>query len=200
MERQAIGAIPAPEPQATDPAGDGASPPFAEDAALARLVIAGDDEAFDRFYADNVERVYAVCLRMCGDAEAARTLTQSAFVRAWERMGTFSGRSRLSSWLHRIAVNVVLDEGRRRGRRIRRFTTDDAIADRLPGRSADPGLRMDLESAIAALPPGAREMVVLRDVEGHSYDEIARLTGAALGTVKAQIHRGRRLVREALER
>ena len=170
------------------------------DTELARRIAAGDDAAFDRLYGENVERVYAVCLRMAGDATRARTLTQDAFVRAWERIGSFRGDSRLSSWLHRIAVNVVLESGRTRkrwhGLLVER--TDDSLT--RPATTGDPGLRLDLERAIAQLPPGAREMLVLRDIEGHSYEEVAQLTGAALGTVKSQISRARRLVREALER
>lgn len=170
------------------------------DADTARLIATGDEAAFDRLYGENVERVYALCLRMAGDAERARSLTQESFVRAWERMGSFRGESRLSSWLHRIAVNVVLESGRTRQRWGRLVIVDDDVAAAGPARDADPGLRVDLERAIAGLPAGARRMLVLRDVEGCSYEEVAELTGAALGTVKSQISRARRLVREALER
>ena len=127
------------------------------DAELARRIAAGDDAAFDRLYGENVGRVHAVCLRMSGDATRARSLTQEAFVRAWQRIGSFRGESRLSSWLHRLTVNVVLESER------------------------------------------SRRMLVLRDIEGHSYEEVAGLTGVALGTVKSQISRARRLVREMLE-
>jgi RNA polymerase sigma-70 factor (ECF subfamily) len=170
------------------------------DAETARRIAAGDAAAFDRLYGDNVDRIYAVCLRMAGDAERARSLTQDAFVRAWERMGTFRGESRLSSWLHRIAVNVAIESGRSGQRWRRLLVADEALAGRGPARERDPGLAVDLERAIAGLPPGARRMLVLRDVEGCSYEEVAELTGAALGTVKSQISRARRLVREALER
>ena len=169
------------------------------DAELARRIARGDEAAFDRLYGENVERVYAVCLRMCGDAGRARGLTQEAFVRAWQRIGSFRGESRLSSWLHRIAVNVVLERQRTR-RRWHTLMVDPEQGTGRAARGADPGLRVDLERAIAGLPDGARHMLVLRDVEGHSYEEVAELTGAALGTVKSQISRARRLVREALER
>jgi len=176
------------------------SPPDNTDADVARRIAAGDEAAFDRLYGENVERVYAVCLRMAGDAAQARALTQESFVRAWQRMGSFRGDSRLSSWLHRIAVNVVLESGRTRRRWHRLLVAADDRALARPARASDPGLRLDLERAIAALPAGARQMLVLRDVEGHSYEEVAELTGAALGTVKSQISRARRLVRQALER
>ena len=169
------------------------------DAETARRIAAGDDAAFDGFYVDNVERVYALCLRMAGDVPRARSLTQDTFVRAWQRIDSFRGESRLSTWLHRIAVNVVLESGRSRQRWHPRFAAAEDAALH-PAPAVDPGLRLDLERAIAMLPPGARRMLVLRDVEGHSYEQVAELTGSALGTVKSQISRARRLVREALER
>ena len=168
------------------------------DAELARRIAAGDEAAFDRLYGDNAGRVYAVCLRMAGDATRARSLTQEAFVRAWQRIGSFRGDARLSSWLHRIAVNVVLESERSRRRWHGLLVDPDlGVGRSTPG--ADPGLRVDLERAIARLPAGARRMLVLRDVEGHSYEEVAELTGVALGTVKSQISRARRLMREMLE-
>ena len=172
----------------------------AEDLALARRILAGDERAFDAFYEANVGRVYAVTLRLCGDGSKARRLTQESFVRAWERLGSYRGESRLASWLHRIAVNVALEAGRRRSRWWGRLAPSDAglgVSDRAADR---PGLRVDLERAIAGLPPRAREALVLRDVEGHSYEEIAALMGVAVGTVKAQVHRARNLLMERLER
>jgi len=168
------------------------------DAELARRIAAGDDAAFDRFYGENVGRVHAVCLRMSGDATRARSLTQESFVRAWQRIGSFRGESRLSSWLHRLTVNVVLESERSRRRWHGLLAAPEQGTDRAT-READPGLRVDLERAIARLPAGARRMLVLRDVEGHSYEEVAELMGVALGTVKSQISRARRLVRDMLE-
>lgn len=183
-----------------EPAAGAAAGSSHEDVDLARRIRAGDDRAFDLFYEANVGRVFAVTLRLCGDESKARRLTQETFVRAWERLDTYRGGSRLSSWLHRIAVNVALESGRRRTRWWRRLAPARAGLD-IPTRAdARPELRIDLERAIAALPDRAREALVLRDVEGHSYQEIAELTGVAVGTVKAQIHRARRLVREMLER
>lgn len=182
------------------PAGDAVRPSSPDaDLRLARRIVAGDERAFDRFYEENVGRVYALMLRMCGDETRARRRTQDAFVRAWERMATYRGESRLSSWLHRVATNVAIESGRRRSRWWSRLApeTGSELAARA---TRDPGLRMDLERAIASLPPGARRMLVLRDVEGHGYREIAEMTGTAIGTVKAQIHRARRLVRERLDR
>lgn len=170
-----------------------------DDLVLAARILAGDEPAFDAFYEANVGRVYAVTLRLCGDEARALRLTQEAFVRAWERLGSYRAESRLSSWLHRIAVNVALESGRRRNRWWRRLAPVEAGLSVRDATVSRPGLRLDLERAIAALPERAREALVLRDVEGHSYEEIAALMGVAIGTVKAQVHRARKLAREMLE-
>jgi len=161
----------------------------------------GDVAAFEKLYRDNVDRVFALCLRMTGDGAKAEELAQDAFVRAWEKLPTFEGKSAFSTWLHRLAVNVVLGSRRAEGIRIGKvFTTDDLTLYESPGRPHDPGHRMDLERAIARLPTGARTVFVLHDVEGYKHEEIAEMHGLAVGTCKAQLHRARRLLREALER
>jgi RNA polymerase sigma-70 factor (ECF subfamily) len=168
--------------------------------ALVARAQAGDSRAFEDLYRRVVGRVYALCLRMARDGQRAEELTQDVFVRAWERLGTFRGESRFTTWLHRLAVNVVLQEGRAKGRRESR---EELSGD--PGRFMTrvrvemPGTRLGLERAIAALPEGARTVIILRDIYGYKYDEIAELQGVALGTVKAQIHRARRMLRETLE-
>jgi RNA polymerase sigma-70 factor (ECF subfamily) len=158
---------------------------------------AGDRAAFQRLYEQHVGRVYALCLRLTGDGDEAEDRTQDAFVRAWQKLGSYRGESAFSTWLHRLTVNVVLTERRASGRRAARETV--AAADS-PGAEPAPraGLHVDLERAIAALPPGARAVFVLYDVEGYGHEEIARMTGIAAGTSKAQLHRARRLLREAL--
>ncbi len=165
----------------------------------------GDEAAFDEFYARCSAQAFALALRLSGDRESAGTLTQDAFVRAWERIGTFRGESRLSTWLHRIIVRLALDRSRERSRWTRWFDrgsrdVPDDLVDTVDLTSEDTGLRLDLERAISSLPRGARQMLVLRDVEGYSYEEISQLTGTTMGTVKAQIHRARKLVKEMLER
>lgn len=157
-----------------------------------------DPGAFDRLYREHADHVYALCLRMTADPELAATLTQDVFVRAWRRLDTFRGESRLSTWIHRLTVNLVLD--RRRSESRRRAREEDAdLADYLGAvRRASPETRLDLERAIARLPDGARTMLVLHDIEGYAYEEIARLAGVALGTVKSQLHRARRLLKEDL--
>jgi len=161
----------------------------------------GDVAAFERLYRENVDRIYALCLRMSGDAARAQELTQDVFVRAWEKLAGFEGKSAFSTWLHRLAVNVVLGSRRAEGIRIGKvFGTDDLEAYETPTKPRDPGDALDLERAIATLPAGARTVFVLHDVEGYKHEEIAELHGIAVGTCKAQLHRARRLLREALER
>ena len=162
----------------------------------------GETAAFEQLYHAHVGRVYALCLRLCGDAARAEELTQDVFVRAWEKLGSFQGKSAFSTWLHRLAVNVVLGDRRSEGVRVHRvFNTDEPEKYETPGgRTSDPGTAMDLERAIAGLPPGARAVFVLHDVEGYKHEEIAEMQGSAVGTCKAQLHRARRLLREALGR
>lgn len=169
---------------------------------LVRRARAGDREAFDALYRANVGRVYALCLRLAADRSRAEELTQDAFVRCWDRLATFRGESGFSTWLHRLAANVALDglrEDTRRERRSRPLEAIDGLAGRRVRQPATETL-LELERAVAALPAGARTVVVLHDIEGFRYEEIAEMTDAALGTVKSQIHRGRRLLREMLTR
>ena len=160
----------------------------------------GDAAAFEELYRTHAGRIHALCLRLEGDQARAEELTQDVFVRAWQRLPTFRGESAFGTWLHRLAVNVVLADRRslwRRGRRL--LFTDDPAAFERPGDTAM-GNTGDLEGAIAALPRGARAVFVLHDVEGYTHEEIARLSGIAAGTSKAQLFRARRLLREALDR
>lgn len=168
---------------------------------LVRRAQEGDQSAFRELYQRQVGRVFALCLRLAADPVRAEELTQDVFVRAWERLGTFRGESAFSTWLHRLAVNTVLGERRSERRRLKRvFATADPELGEVSGRDPPPGLALDLDRAIARLPPGARLIFVLHDVEGYQHEEIARLVGVAPGTSKAQLHRARRLLREALER
>src|SRR2546430_876447 len=161
----------------------------------------GDQAAFEALYRAHVGRVYALCLRLTADPVRAEELTQDAFVRAWERLASFRGESAFSSWLYRLTVNVVfLGQRASRRRALRVFTTDDPAALERPSDGSGTGAHLDLERAIAALPPGARHVFVLHDVEGYRHHEIAELTGIAGGTSKAQLFRARRLLREALSR
>ena len=162
---------------------------------------AGDEDAFATLYRAHVGRVHALCLRMAGDAQAAADLTQDVFVRAWEALPGFRGESALGSWLHRLAVNTFLGEKRSSARREQRVfpLAEPGLLER-PQEPVAPGLGMDLEQAIAALPTRARLVFVLHDVEGYQHGEIAEMAGIAAGTSKAQLFRARRLLRESLDR
>lgn len=167
---------------------------------LVRRAQRGDVAAFERIYRQHVGRIYALCLRMAGNATRAQELTQDVFVRAWERLDSFRGESAVGSWLHRMAVNIVLQHARSdRRRQARVETVEDVTVFDVAGRSA-PDAVLDLEAAIAGLPPGARAAFVLHEVEGFSHDEIASQLGVAAGTVRAQLHRARQLLMKALDR
>lgn len=158
---------------------------------------AGDVAAFEALYRANVGRIYALCLRMSGDAAQADELVQRAFVRAWERLGSFRGDAAFSTWLHRVAVNVVLEDKRADRRGIVRLADDpdDEPRERTP---VPPGTRTDLERAVAQLPDGARQVFVLHDVEGWPHEDIATAMGVTTGTTKSQLSRARSLLREML--
>lgn len=162
---------------------------------------AGDRSAFERIYRAHVGRVYAVCRRLTGSADDAEDMTQETFIRAWQRLGSFQGRSRLSSWLHRVAVNVVLNDRRTRGRSLtlEQPPGDAAAMDPPAPRSRPRWGNEDLEAAIETLPEGARIIFVLHDVYGYAHGEISEMAGCAVGTSKAQLHRARRLLRKRLE-
>jgi RNA polymerase sigma-70 factor (ECF subfamily) len=173
--------------------------------ALVALAVRGDVSAFEQLYAKSAGRVFAVCLRMTGDGQRARELTHDAFVRGWERLSTFRGEAAFDTWMHRIAVNLVLGEQRADRRRAARmvastdepaFESDVAISQP----SADVETRLDLERAIAALPKRAREVFVLHDVEGYRHDEIANRLELQPGSVRAQLHRARQLLMRMLTR
>lgn len=170
-----------------------------EERAWVAAAAAGDRKAFERLYRRHAGRVFAVCLRLAGDRGRAEECAQDAFVQAWQRLSQFRGDSAFGTWLHRIAVNATLSAGRAHGVRQRHIASSDdpALHDR-PARASMPGVRLDLEAAILALPDAARRVFVLHDVEGHKHHEIATLLGIAPGTSKAHLHHARRMLREAL--
>jgi len=168
------------------------------------LAARGDRRAFERLYRAHVDRVFSLCARMVGERAKAEELTQDVFVRVWEKLATFRGDSAFGTWLHRMAVNVVLND--RQSEKRRRDRHDDGIEnmDELPHGDTRPlpvpGMSIDLEAAIAMLPPGARKVFLLHDVEGYTHEEIAGMLDVTAGGCKAQLHRARMLMREALNR
>ena len=162
----------------------------------------GDRIAFEKLYRCHRDRIYALCWRMCGgDRGLAEDMLQDAFVRAWNKLELFRGDSKFGTWLHRLTVNVILSDRRIRVKRLQREQEMVENVERtLTGeRDVTAGLRKDLEMAIAGLPERARTVLVLYDIEGYRHAEIANMTGMAVGSSKAQLHRARKLVRETLQ-
>lgn len=160
----------------------------------------GDRRAFERVYRLHVERVFSICARMLGDRVAAEEVTQDVFVRVWEKLPGFRGDSAFSTWLHRVAVNVVLTQRKTVGIQQARTIDDENAIESAPSAPVSVGDRLDLESAIARLPKGARHIFVLHDVEGFTHEEIGVQLGITPGGSKAQLHRARLLLRAALSR
>lgn len=172
----------------------------ADERSLVESAARGSPAAFERLYRLHAGRVYGLCLRMTGHRETAEDCTQEAFVQAWRSLPRFERRSSFGTWMHRIAVNAVLAQTRRRGEQTGlRASIEDELAGSLQdGSIGDTGAGMDLEAAIAALPPGARHVLVLAGVYGYSHEETADMLGVAVGTCKAQLHRARQLLVERM--
>jgi RNA polymerase sigma-70 factor (ECF subfamily) len=169
------------------------------EAELLAALRTGDPAAEWQFYRQHVDRVYRLILRMCGRPELAQEWTQDAFLRAFDRLAQFRGDAALGSWLRAIAVSVTLN-GLKTLRRREAFAAPLDDAHDLPqhAATADPDLPAALRLAIAALPPQARRVFVLHDVEGFTHEQIAELLGIAAGTSKSQLSRARAQLREAL--
>lgn len=176
-------------PQASDAADD--------DARLARCAAMADVSAFEQLYRRHHRRVHGVIVRLVGQAGArAEDLTQEAFVRAWQALPGFRFESAVSTWLHRLAVNTALMELRSRRSRPWQEDDDEALESvATPDTAGHAVLGRDLERAVASLPPRARAVLVLHDVEGWKHEEIAGELGMAVGSSKAQLHRARGLLR-----
>jgi RNA polymerase sigma-70 factor, ECF subfamily len=158
----------------------------------------GDVRAFEALYRANIDRVYALCLRMTANVAEAEDCAQEAFIQAWQQLSKFRGDSAFSTWLHRVAVNVVLGRMRKARRERERI---DAVIDisPVPDSIGDDADFRDLETAMDSLPDGARHVFVLNAVYGYSHDETGEMLGIAAGTSKAQLHRARRLLANQLK-
>jgi RNA polymerase sigma-70 factor (ECF subfamily) len=132
-------------------------------------------------------------------AAEAPEVTQDVFVRTWQKLETFRGEAQFGTWLHRLAINVILSRRAGLAKQRERFLPDDAALELLPVRPVRSELRMDFETSIAQLPEGARAIFVMHDVEGYTHEEIAASMGITTGTTKAQLHRARMLLRRTLE-
>jgi len=172
----------------------------ADERALVDSARRGAPAAFEALYRNHVGHVYGLCLRMTANPATAEDCTQEAFIQAWRSLPAFEGRAAFGTWLHRIAVNAVLAQGRRRREQVGADVPADEAAAALPDPSAsNDGAMLDLEAAIARLPAGARQVLVLVGVYGHSHEEAAALLGIAVGTCKSQLHRARQLLGARLQ-
>ena len=158
---------------------------------------AGDAGAFEAVYRTHLPRVHSLVRRMTAGRDADE-LTQDVFVRVWQKLGTFRGDSSFTTWLHRLAVNVVIERFRTDQVRRARLHDGEDIFEVLPGPAQTRDLGMDFEAALEKLPDGAREIFVLHDVEGYKHHEIATLLEISAGTSKAQLHRARMMLRKHL--
>ncbi|MFN8574219.1 MAG: RNA polymerase sigma factor [Gemmatimonadaceae bacterium] len=163
----------------------------------------GDVAAFEALYRATAGRVYALCIRLTGDRQAADEALQDVYVRIWEKLAQFKGESSFATWVHRLCVNQLLETRRKDSRREARvvaadLSVHDAMVPR--GEAADSDTRLDLERALPRLSPGARQVFVLHDVQGYEHTEIAKLLGIAESTVRVQLHRARKQLMEVLER
>jgi RNA polymerase sigma-70 factor (ECF subfamily) len=161
----------------------------------------GDGRAFEKLYRLHTGRIHALCLRLTGDPSRAESLTQDVFVKVWRKLDSFRAEGPFAAWLRRLAVNVVLEDRRSRRRESKWLdpNSEERLRTGTGTTGAEPERTMDLERAVAGLPHGARTAFVLHDVEGFRHREIASITGLAEGTIKAQLHRARKLLRASME-
>lgn len=167
------------------------------DRADAALAAGGDTAAFERLYRRHTARVHSLSRRMLG-AEHADELTQDVFVRAWQKLALFRGEAAFGTWLHRLAINVILGRRGEIARRRERFSDDESAFDRLSARPTSADVKLDFDAALQHLPDGAREIFVLHDIEGYKHEEIAQMLNISAGTSKSQLHRARMTLRQHL--
>ena len=167
------------------------------DELLLRDFIAGDSDAFNALMRRHEDRIFALASRMTGNRHDALDATQEAFISAFRNARKFKGNSAFSTWLYRIAINSCTDLLRRKQRQV---PVADVEVGRPPRATTDDiPLRMDLRHALGGLSPDHREAVIMHDIGGYPYEDIAAITGVQLGTVKSRISRGRRKLAETLE-
>jgi RNA polymerase sigma-70 factor, ECF subfamily len=176
---------------------------------VVRLAQQGDVVAFERIYRLHSRKVYSLCLRMAGDASEAEDLTQEVFLQLFRKISTFRGESAFSTWLHRMAVNIVLMRFRRKSLADESLEAIASPEERSTTPSTEfggPDLRLNgvvdrvtLERAINELPPGYKAMFILHDVQGYNHDEIAGIFGCTTGNSKSQVHKARTRLRELLQ-
>jgi RNA polymerase sigma-70 factor, ECF subfamily len=173
-----------------------------------RLAQHGDPGAFEIIYQEHSSRVYALCLRMLGDPTEAEDLVQDVFVLLFRKIHTFRGESAFSTWLHRLAVNLVLMRLRKKSPPMVSIEATSDLDDETRSPTIDLGApdvmlegsvdRVNLERCIERLPAGYRAMFILHDVQGYQHTEIAAMVGRSVGDSKSQLHKARLRLRELL--
>jgi RNA polymerase sigma-70 factor (ECF subfamily) len=171
-------------------------PVDADDAVLA---AAGDTRAFERLYHRHAARIHSLARRMIGQ-DLADEVTQDVFVRVWQKLGSFRGEAAFGTWLHRVAINVILGRRKQLGIRRERYVDGEKVIERLSSNPKGSETAMDFEAAVETLPDGAQQVFVLHDVEGYKHEEIAEMIGISSGTSKSQLHRARMILRDYLDR
>jgi len=182
------------------------APKAAAETQLIARAQRGEEEAFAALFEAHKRRVYSLCLRMTGNTAEAEDLTQEAFLQLFRKISTFRGESAFSTWLHRLAVNVVLMHLRKKG--LQQISLDEVDTSQDEPIKRDYGSddrrltgsvdRIGLQKAIADLPPGYRAVFVLHDVEGYEHNEIAEIMKCSVGNSKSQLHKARMKLRERL--
>ena len=178
------------------------------EAELVRKAQQGEEAAFEQLYQAHKRRVFSLCLRMIGNVSQAEDLSQQAFLQLFRKIGSFRGQSAFSTWLHRLVVNVVLMQLRKKGLNLVPLEDTDSYQEERPRKeygTIDRHLsgsvdRITLQRAIDDLPPGYRRIFVLHDVEGFEHNEIAKMTNSSVGNSKSQLHKARLKLRDSLRR
>ncbi|HEY7911350.1 MAG TPA: RNA polymerase sigma factor [Blastocatellia bacterium] len=174
------------------------------DAGVSAALAGEEMSGFEELYRKHYRRVYSICLRMTGNVAEAEDLTQEVFIQLHRKLDSFRGESAFTTWLHRLTVNQVLMHVRKRSVRSELTTDDGEMPDSVDPDTINPEAmpivdRINLENAIAQLPPGYRTVFVLHDVEGYEHEEIAKILGCSAGTSKSQLHKARLKLRRLLQ-
>ncbi len=178
--------------------------PATSDTDLVRAAAAGSSEAFEQLYQLHNRRVFSLCLRMLGGAGPAEDMTQEVFLQVYRKIGSFRGESLFTTWLHRLTVNQVLMHFRKRGVKLEHTSEEGDFTNVVETplqstRRISMVERIDLDRAIAELPPGYRTVFILHDVEGYEHEEISGLLKVSIGTSKSQLHKARMRLRDILK-
>jgi RNA polymerase sigma-70 factor, ECF subfamily len=177
------------------------------EAGLIERAKQGDAQAFQALYDKHKRRVYSLCLRMTANTAEAEDLTQEAFLQLYRKIATFRGESAFSTWLHRLSVNVVLMQLRKKSLPVVSLEESTQGEEDTPKKdfgAEDLALagsidRLQLQKAVDDLPPGYRTIFVLHDIEGYEHNEIATLVGCSIGNSKSQLHKARMKLRDLLK-